>query len=46
VTGHIAYKLLGIDSDVNLGAFEIKTYAVKNGGLTEIPMLEREFCDI
>ena len=43
VTGHIKYKALGIDTRVELGAFEIKTYAVKPGVLTEIPMLEREY---
>jgi len=43
VTGHVSYKLLSIDTDVNLGAFEIKTYSVKNGSLTEIPLLENEY---
>ena len=43
VTGHITYKALDIDSEVSLGAFEIKTYSVKNGELAEIPMLEREY---
>ena len=43
VTGLVSYKALGIDADVNLGAFEIKTYSAKDGKLTEIPMLERDF---
>jgi len=43
VTGHITYKALGINTDVNLNAFEIKTYAVNNGSLTEIPMLEKDY---
>jgi len=43
VTGHITYKILNIDTDVNLGAFEIKTFALKKGGFTEIPLLEREY---
>ena len=42
-TGHITYKILNIDADVNLGAFEIKTYALQNGKLTEVPMLEKEY---
>ena len=41
VTGHITYEALGIETDVKLGAFEIKTYAIKEGELAEIPLLER-----
>ena len=44
-TAHITYKMLNIDidTDINFGAFEIKTFALKKDGLTEIPMLEREY---
>ncbi|MCL2100012.1 MAG: alpha-mannosidase, partial [Oscillospiraceae bacterium] len=43
VTARVTYKDLSIDSEVALGAFEIKTYAVEYGILEEIPMLERDF---
>jgi alpha-mannosidase len=43
VVGHIKYEAMDIDATVELSAFEIKTFSVKNGKLGEIPLLEREF---
>jgi alpha-mannosidase len=43
VSAHVQYEVLGIDAYVDLGAFEIKTYSLKEGKLEEIPLLEREF---
>jgi len=43
VTGHVAFKALNIDADVDFKAFEIKTYFIKDGGFTEIPLLEKEY---
>ena len=43
VTAHVKYMALNIDAAVELGAFEIGTYAIKEGEITKIPMLEREY---
>ena len=41
--GHITYGALNIDEDVELGAYEIKTYLITKNTLAEVPLLEREF---
>lgn len=43
VKGHIKYEALSIDAAVEFGAFEIKTFSVKEGKFEEIPLLERQF---
>ena len=41
--GHVAYGAMGIDADIELGAYEIATYSLKKGELAPIPMLEADF---
>ena len=43
VKGHVKFNSLNIDAEVEQGMFEIKTYSLQNGGLIEIPMLEKEY---
>jgi len=43
ITGHITYKAMNIDADVDFGAFEIKTFCITYGEFAEIPMLEKDF---
>ena len=38
--GRVAYGALGIDAELNFGAFEIKTYSLKPGKIEEITLLE------